>query len=100
MIPVNGGQNLDGSYLLLNGENCCEIYDTDTGEKVLELNSGGYGLANGLICDLQKNGSKKALQFPVLSLDELYLKADQMLTSENGIRSLSSKEKELYYIVD
>ena len=96
----NGGQNLDGSYLLLNGENCCEIYDTDTGEKVLELNSGGYGLANGLICDLQKNGSKKALQFPVLSLDELYLKADQMLTSENGIRSLSSKEKELYYIVD
>ena len=95
---INNGQNLDNRFLLLNGEDCCEVYSTDTGEKLLELNSSGYALVNGLICDLQKNGSREALQFPVYSLEELYEKSEESLTSGSVTRTLNERERETYFI--
>ena len=95
---INGGQNLDNRFLLLNGKDCCEVYSTDTGEKLLELNSSGYALVNGLICDLQKNGSREALQFPVYSLEELYEKSEESLTSGSVTRTLNERERETYFI--
>ena len=95
---TNNGQNLDNRFLLLNGEDCCEVYSTDTGEKLLELNSSGYALVNGLICDLQKNGSREALQFPVYSLEELYEKSEESLSSGSVTRTLNERERETYFI--
>lgn len=94
----NSGQNLDDQFLLLNSEECCEIYSTQTGAKLVELNSGGFGLVNGVICDLQKNGSQKALQFPIFSLEELYHSSEKSLTSFSVTRVLNEREKASYFI--
>lgn len=91
------GQSLDGRYLLLNGSESCEVYDTESGARVLSVGETGYALAGGKLFDLEQR-TDRVRSYPILTEQELREEADRFLTSELGRRELSEAEKREYFI--
>ena len=100
MMLRSAGQSLDGRYLLLNGDDCCEVYELSQGSRVLSLGEDGYGLVGGRLYDLQICGKMNAGIYDILDVGILKNEALQYLTSVNGVRVLTEKEKNQYFIVD
>lgn len=94
------GNFLEGNYLLAAGEDLCEVYRTDTGERVLTLRGNGYGwgIAGEKLCDLRVQEGKNLNRYAILEAEELKQKAQEYLTSEFGLRRLTEEELDRYYI--
>lgn len=97
-LPTGLGRHMDGEYLLLTGPDSCEVYRTDSGEKALVLAGSSYALVNGEICDARVREGRKPNRYPVLGAKELKARAEEFLTSESGLRKLTEREKEKYFI--
>jgi len=100
LMLKRGLQCLDDTYFLVAGDDQCQVYEIATGNKVLTLEGEDFLLCGGIIYDqrFQTNGTFSS--YAILDEIELLKRAENILTSEYGIRTLNENEKEKYFIVD
>lgn len=89
---------MDGRYFVINGDDCCEVYDIFSGDRSLTCNGTGYALIEGVLYNLNEYTQDCMAQYPIMDIDELKEQADRYLTSENGMRELTEWEREIYFI--
>lgn len=91
--------SMDDRYVLLNGADCCEVYDIFTGEKMLSINDSGYALLEGKLYDMKTDAAGRLAVYGIEGLEELLQEAEHYLASPYGARELSEQEMERYYIL-
>lgn len=91
--------SMDDRYVLLNGDDCCEVYDISTGEKMLSINGSGYAILEGKLYDMKTDAAGKLAVYGIEGLEKLLQEAEGYLASPYGVRELSEQEMERYYIL-
>ena len=89
---------MDNRYFLLEGDDCCQVYDIFSGDEILTCSRTGYALVEGRLYNLNEYKQERLIRYSIMELDELSKYADAYLTSKNGRRELTEWEKEIYFI--
>ena len=99
-MRLAGGRNvLDGGCVMLQNDECSEIYRVADGARMLRLNNTGFALRNGVIYDMKPCQSLGAVHEYRLGHDEVKALAQSALQTGDGMRAFTQAELERYYIV-
>lgn len=101
MLMLPSGDGMEGNYLLLRGDDACEVYDLETGEQVLGLQGNTFQLHNGMLYDMQDNGLNRIVSLELFMDREILLKrAEQILSGNYKVRELNEFERERFWVQD
>lgn len=99
MLP--SGDGMEGNYLLLRGDDASEVYDLETGEQVLGIQGNTFQLHNGMLYDMQDDGSNRIVGLELFMDREILLKrAEQILSGNYKVRELNEFERERFWVQD
>ena len=97
----------DDSYFLVIGDSNCQVYSLEDGSRLLTLYDSDlsdeytdrpYYLVSGTVYDTRYYRSGHLSSYPILEFDRIPELAEELLSSETGMRTLSYLEKEAFFL--